>query len=821
MPELATPVVLRFPAPSDGLLISVPATLHAVGEDARSQLTLQRSKPGLHLLLSGDRDYYVCVPSPLAKETTTQLKAQVGRAVAVVFAGRPEVRRRLSQAIETLAQEEVSSASRYAADEQSVDAGQQSAALNLMSGIYGAQPLYLLPDGKLSLNPAEVTPTSIDLCDVFVATARWISSRRRSTFECLFPPSAFHPDLPTRSERMTAEQGAVLLTQVRDGLLAASVGGEGAVENPLRAVQLRSAALTILSHLLATAAKDATFRTVADQAAEAIFTLIEEETDDPSARPALRSHAIHLLQMRAPALTEPHRQRAQELLRSLIRQAPPYADLPSVWRFAMCSAFDFHEGEVELLRNRFGFVDAPIDATTPKLPLEKERYHVLRAPFTGPQGQPILIFARTASPKDENIEMGSDAFVGVLINRHAQLGSFDMQASASEVRQVGYKLMMNSQCAGLTTRFAIAKMFPDADIYSSWDSTYFRTDSKTGKVNSSEGLDCFVAVLQGMSKSERHAELSDRIQQAQWHHEQGQREGFVQFVGPAHPLVISRYSDVNQDGKADYYDGFLDFQLKSIQIDLQASATPRDPAVSATQIGGEAATGLNWAAGSLNRVTQYSDLWRGLPGDSELFYIFSSGGFYSHREPPQDVPIGKSAGAIDLGLQPAVCRITQQSVPSDSEPGLTIEVMCHSFLSHAAPELKRLLCAAEALRRSLDVGILPPEGPLATPLAQRGALLLTLAGLLEFPADQNFIDGLWSMALKMLNLPSISRSVVRSCITDADHHASNYYGSRRGIVQIIGDTKVESALKKADPVAYARLASDDVSVGRALPLPLP
>ena len=36
-----------------------------------------------------------------------------------------------------------------------------------------------------------------------------------------------------------------------------------------------------------------------------------------------------------------------------------------------------------------------------------------------------------------------------------------------------------------------------------------------------------------------------------------------------------------------------------------------------------------------------------------------------------------------------------------------------------------------------------------------------------------------------------------------------------------GDTKVESALKKADPVAYARLASDDASVGRALPLPLP
>ena len=47
-------------------------------------------------------------------------------------------------------------------------------------------------------------------------------------------------------------------------------------------------------------------------------------------------------------------------------------------------------------------------------------------------------------------------------------------------------------------------------------------------------------------------------------------------------------------------------------------------------------------------------------------------------------------------------------------------------------------------------------------LALGAGLVLTLAGLLEFPADQNFIDGLWSLALRMLNLPPISRSLVRS-----------------------------------------------------------
>jgi hypothetical protein len=421
--------------------------------------------------------------------------------------------------------------------------------------------------------------------------------------------------------------------------------------------------------------------------------------------------------------------------------------------------------------------------------------------------------------------MASAEFVGVLINRHAQLGAFDMQASSIGVQQVGYKLMMNSQCAGLTTRFAIAKMFPEADIYSSWDSTFFRTDSRTGKVSDSEGLDCFVALLQGMRRGETHQQLAARMQREQWRHEQSSDPRFMQFVGPSHPLVVARYSDVNQDGRADYYDGFLDFTLREIKSDLENGATPRDPGVAASQIGGDAAKGLGWAAGSLNRVTQYSDLWRELPGESELFYIFSAGGFYSHREPPLDVPTARADAqdpvAVELGKLPSVCRYLQAKDAGSSlgEDGLRVDVMFHSYLSHAPWELKRLLVAAEAHRRALDLGILPSRGPLSTPLGQRGALLLTLAGLLEFPADQNRIDGLWSTALRLLNLPSISRSLVRGCINEADHDASNYYGSLRGLNQLVGDGRGSGGdLQRADPAAYAKLASTDPTVGRALPL---
>jgi hypothetical protein len=776
----------------------LPALLVATGTDAAAQFERRRSLPGVHLLLVGDRDYYVTLREPVAAATRDLVLAHKGRSASAIFPGRKPVRRRLVAVAVGVPAEVV-----------------PGKPLDLTAGLRGAPPLFLLADGRLSAT-AGPPETGMALLPTLVTAARWISSRRTSTFEQLFPPSAFHPDEPVRTERLSAAQAEGLLGQLREALAVAAVGGAEAAQDATQAGQLRSAALTVLSHIVATVRKDPTFRAVADAAAQEIFALIEREHGD-TAFPALRAHAIQLLKLRGPALSKPDQERAAALLRGLIRQAPPYDELPDTWRFAMCSAYDFHEGEVEILIERYNFKKIDLPADAPKAPGWRGHYDVLEAPFKGPKGQPIQVFGRAASPSDENHEMGLAYFVGILINRHAQLGSFDMQASTTQVRQVGYKLMMNSQCAGLTTRFAIAKVFPDADIYSSWDSTYFNT-GRGGKVTASEGVDCFVALLEGMGRGESHAQITERMKAVQWYHKQASFPGFVQFIGPAHPEVVGRFIDVNQDGRADFYDGFLDLQIKAIAQDLQQSSTPRDPGVPGSQIGGDAAKGLGWAAGSLNRVIQYSDLWAALPGNSEGLYPFSSGGFFSHREPPHDVPVGDKPPLVQaLGRLPAVCRYLRD----DSPAGFSAEVMFHGFLSHAADELKRLLCAAEAMWRALDIGLLPSRGLLATPLGQRGAVLLMLAGLLEFPADQNFIDGIWGMALKMLNLPELSRTVVRACITDADHDASNYYGSVRGLKQLLGEKLDGGALRKADPAAFERLASADPQVGRAAELTLP
>ncbi len=797
------PILLRLRAPH-GENVDVPVVLGGAGKAASARFLAARSSPGVHVLLDGDRDYAVSLTQPVNEETVRLLQACRQKGVRIVFPGRTPVRRRLADLA-------VVPAGRAAAPEAT------SVALDLTQGREGAPPLWLLADGSFATEPGSSPPGGmgaehgspggapivggLDAGPALVHAARWISSRRTTTFERLFPPSAFHPDEPVRPERLEVAQAAGLLAQARSLLAAAATTTEYARKEPLRAAQIRSAALTVLSHLVATVLRNPGFRAAADEAATLMFALVAGETG-PAAVPALRAHAIQLLSMRAPALLVADRDLARSLVRSLVREAPPYDELPGPWRFAMCSAHDFHAGEVDIFLDRYDFREIPAPEGSPTPP-RHGAYRVLEAPFRTPSGEAVLLFARAARPEDENLEMAEEAFVGLFINRHAQLGAYDMRAATATVRQAGYKMMMNAQCAGLTTRFAIARAFPDADIYSSWDSTYFRTGGPGGKINASEGVDCFVEMLRGMCAKETHVQIEARMRRVQWHHAQARFPGFSQFIGPGNHLVVARFQDVNRDGRADLYDGFLDLTIADIAEDIRASLAPRDPGLAPSQIGGEAATGLGWAAGSMNRVTQYSDLWAGLPGQSELFYVFHPGGFYSASEPPADVPGGLSGERI--GQLPAVCRYVRGV---EGPSGMHADVMMHAHLSHAGKEMKRLLCAADAMWRAFDTGLLDGP-PMHTLAGKRGAVLLTLAGLLEFPADQNFVDGLWAMALEALRFPPISRSVVRGCITEADHGASNYYGSRRGLGQLFTD------LGTSDPLALAMLESEDLKVGRA------
>lgn len=132
-----------------------------------------------------------------------------------------------------------------------------------------------------------------------------------------------------------------------------------------------------------------------------------------------------------------------------------------------------------------------------------------------------------------------------------------MRAAAVTVQQAGYKLMMNSQCAGLTTRFAISRMFPDADIYCG--TPHSRQPSGKEKLVASEGLDCFVAILKGMAEEAEPRGVEERIRSGRSGRTRRAKSQGCPVRRAGEPACDRRFSDVNHDGRADFYDGFLDF----------------------------------------------------------------------------------------------------------------------------------------------------------------------------------------------------------------------------------------------------------------------
>lgn len=330
-------LVVRFR--SEGATLEIPADLVALGTQARPAAeAASRSPEGpVKLLLTGDRDYFVAVKGDLPAQAKKALAEQVGRSVLVVFPLRSPVRRRLASAL--------------ALERGGPAAPPPAAAIDLTDGRTGAEPLWLLPNGRFSSSPSG--SSGVDEA-ALVAAARWISSRRTTTFERLFAPSAFRPDQPARTERLSAAQAPELLAQVNEALAFAAVNGDVAKEDMNRAAQIRSASATILSHTIATALNDTSFRGAADAAAQRMFALIDAEKGD-AARPMLRAHAIQLLQMRAPALSQADADKTKALVQSLVRAAPPYDQIRGPWRFVMASAGEFHDGECDILVTIYRF----------------------------------------------------------------------------------------------------------------------------------------------------------------------------------------------------------------------------------------------------------------------------------------------------------------------------------------------------------------------------------------------------------------------------------------------------------------------------------
>lgn len=450
----------------------------------------------------------------------------------------------------------------------------------------GVHAVYRLSDGRLSTR-SDRAPQTFD-----------------ETGDALYRAANLVDDLPPGVHLFTASTTAVdagLRLQLEAAMIAGREPPPGATRE--QALQLRASAHTCLVHLAESL--PATAEHLAEKrAAEDAAAAFARAEDHPVLAEAF---ALHL--HRADGLTAAGRRAADALFEQRVPTAPPYggwfepgAEAPTLvvhWSAGKGSE-GFYAGTVELLQ-RAGFT--------------AEGEVAPRGPswFGRTWGRDLRVRLRLK-------EFQSDVFAGmgdpdvhvVGYDGHSDIGRNMRRALQRAPDMAGPKLVFYGLCAGKDALFRVRARYPEAQVLTTFNSSYFRTEEGPSgrRMVESENFNALVEVLEGIAdrrdwKAIRDA-IRDRAIPRYWksHHA---LPGGMNYVTPIDTGLRQTVLDLDADGQADALDRLVDFNAFAVAADTAAEFEPRDPGRPAAAIAG---TAVHVAANTCNTAMLYNPLTR-------------------------------------------------------------------------------------------------------------------------------------------------------------------------------------------------------------------
>ncbi|MCA9538974.1 MAG: hypothetical protein KC620_08795, partial [Myxococcales bacterium] len=364
-------------------------------------------------------------------------------------------------------------------------------------------------------------------------------------------------------------------------------------------LQLRSSAGTCLLHLAETPPGD-------DAAAASVASLIEAELN-----PMLREGLAAEFNRAASHLSAEMAARAAALFAEVAPLSPPYAawfgdgpvELRVAW-FPGRGSEGFYRGAVELLR-KAGF--APDGEEREGGPADYVRT------YEGAEGpMPVRITVKEYA-YDLFKPMADKSVHIVGYDGHSDIGRNIRHALENAPDASGPKLIFYGLCAGKDALFRVRARYPESQVLTSFNSTYFRTEPGPDGVRrmvESENFNVLMEVLAGIAGRKDWAAIREGIVQRAipryWkaHHA---LPGGMNYVTPIDTGLRRNVLDSDRDGQADALDKLVDFNVFAIRDDTAHEFTPIDPGRPAEAIDG---TDIHVAANSLNTAVLYNPFTR-------------------------------------------------------------------------------------------------------------------------------------------------------------------------------------------------------------------
>jgi hypothetical protein len=367
-----------------------------------------------------------------------------------------------------------------------------------------------------------------------------------------------------------------------------------------QALQARSSGVTVLLGLVSAAT---------GETQRAAFDLYKKAMAAET-HPGIRDSMIFNLHAAKDTLPAEMKAVSDEFMREVAPLSPPYEDwfkdgnrtLNVSWTSGQGTE-GFHAGTVEMLKNKGYKVEGQERAGGPT---------VLTKAIKDRTGVEYTVRITTRENRDNIFDkMNDDKFHIVGYDGHSDIGRAVPEALEGAPASTGKKLIFTGLCAGKDNIHALQDKYPDAQVLTTFNSSYFNTTDVGGgkkRMSRSENFNVLMSVVENAVDRRPwttiNQDIRDNAVLFPWSHVM---PGGTNYISPAHTMIRRRVLDQDHDGQADVLDRLFNVDTTRVNEDTAREFNPVTSDRPADKLDGTrvhlAAMGLNTATG-YNSVTQ-------------------------------------------------------------------------------------------------------------------------------------------------------------------------------------------------------------------------
>jgi subtilisin-like proprotein convertase family protein/tellurite resistance protein len=368
---------------------------------------------------------------------------------------------------------------------------------------------------------------------------------------------------------------------------------------PVQALQMRSSLATVLLSLVEATGNSGGEKDLKEEAFAAYARALKAETNA-----VLRDSMVWGVARVADALPAGVRAQAKDIVEEIAPTSPPYDEwfangnntLNVSWKTG--SDEEFYPGTVELLKKQ-GFTAEGNEP--PRGPA------VYSKKVTNDQGVETTLRIHMGINRSDIFDpMDDKSFHIVGYDGHSNIGRNIPQSLRNAPDADGKKLIFYGLCAGKDNLSRVRDRFGDAQVLTTFNSSYFNTREDNGRkvMTRSENFNVLMELVHGAAHRRGWNELNDNIKNNAilypWHHPM---PGRTNYISPVHTDIRRKVLDTDHDGQADYLDKLVNFDTVKVNEDTAREFTAIDSTHPPEKLDG---TVPHLAAMALNTATGYN-----------------------------------------------------------------------------------------------------------------------------------------------------------------------------------------------------------------------